>query len=245
MITYRKDDVYGYGIYQTYLGKEETEIIERDDGLFDISPISFKGYLSEYYDWPWHEREAIKQVNGRILDIGCGAGRHSLYLTHAGYDVTAIDRSPLAVKTSKLRGLKKVYLRDIMDIDESLGLFDTVLLFGLGFGLLESRKKAKQVLTTLSKITTKNAQLIAESIDIDKTSDRMHKKYHKRNQAKGRMPGQLRIRIRCREFVSSWRDYLLATKEEMVEMLASNDWKIKKFYDSKIDDRYIAIAQKN
>jgi 2-polyprenyl-3-methyl-5-hydroxy-6-metoxy-1,4-benzoquinol methylase len=56
-------------------------------------------------------------VKGRVLDIGCGAGRHSLYLQNQGFQVLGIDNSPLAVKVAKLRGLKRVKVMSIEDIN--------------------------------------------------------------------------------------------------------------------------------
>ncbi|HDO42228.1 MAG TPA: methyltransferase domain-containing protein [Candidatus Bathyarchaeota archaeon] len=53
------------------------------------------------------EQEAMKFIRGRVLDIGCGAGRHSIYLQNKGFNVIGIDISPLAIKVCRLRGLKK------------------------------------------------------------------------------------------------------------------------------------------
>jgi 2-polyprenyl-3-methyl-5-hydroxy-6-metoxy-1,4-benzoquinol methylase len=64
-------------------------------------------YFLEYEDWPVFERKAIESVKGRVLDIGCGAGRHSLYLQKKGLNVLGIDSSPLAIKICKLIGVKK------------------------------------------------------------------------------------------------------------------------------------------
>jgi len=42
-------------------------------------------------------------VAGRVLDIGCGPDRHSLWLQESVFDVVAIDISPLAVRVAKAR----------------------------------------------------------------------------------------------------------------------------------------------
>ena len=64
-------------------------------------------YFSEYENWHTIEKKAMVFVKGKVLDIGCGVGRHSLYLQKKGFDVLGIDNSPLAIKVSKLRGVKK------------------------------------------------------------------------------------------------------------------------------------------
>jgi len=64
-------------------------------------------YFSTFEEWWLIEKKAMEFVKGKVLDIGCGAGRHSIYLQEKGFDVTGIDISPLAVKVCRLRGLKK------------------------------------------------------------------------------------------------------------------------------------------
>jgi len=59
--------------------KESYEIIERDDG-FIISSGGASTYFAEFKDWPKIQKQAIKLAKGKILDIGAGAGRVSLYL---------------------------------------------------------------------------------------------------------------------------------------------------------------------
>ena len=54
---------------------------------------------------------------GKILDVGCGSGRDSLYFIKSGYDVTSIDASEEMVKlSSALTGQSTIHLR-IEDID--------------------------------------------------------------------------------------------------------------------------------
>jgi len=54
---------------------------------------------------------------GRILDAGCGSGRDSLYFINLGFQVTAIDASPvLAELSSKLIGQPVAVLR-FQDMD--------------------------------------------------------------------------------------------------------------------------------
>jgi SAM-dependent methyltransferase len=90
------DDAYGRLIYDHWQGKEAIEIVEREDGFISVSggPVV---YFSAYTDWPAYEQEAMAYARGRVLDIGCGAGRHALYLQEQGLVVTGIDNSPVAV----------------------------------------------------------------------------------------------------------------------------------------------------
>ena len=77
-----------------------------------------------------------------------------------------------------------------------------------------------------------NAVIIVESNDPYKTSDPSHLAYQKRNRKRGRMSGQLKIRIRFRESIGDWFDYLLVSQKEMREILKGTGWKVRKFFES-------------
>ena len=109
----KDDDAFGQFLLEQYRSDEQlAEIIEREDNFIALGSDPGQ-YLSPHRKWPVADREAIKQARGRVLDIGCGAGRHALHLQDKGLDVTAIDRSPGAVKVCKLRGVKKAIVRPI------------------------------------------------------------------------------------------------------------------------------------
>lgn len=236
-------DAYGQEIWAHFKGKRYYEIIERDDGYFDISD-SPKTYFSEYKDWHDHEKKALKSVKGRVLDVGCGAGRISLYLQKKKFDVLGFDNSPLAIKVCKLRGLKKAKIMSIDEIGKfKPNSFDTIIMFGNNFGLLGGFKKAKLLLKKFYKITSPKALIIAESNNPYKTNNTLHLEYRKLNKKRDRMGGQIKFRIRFEKYVSDWFDYLLVSKQEMKKILNGTGWKVEKFIDYK-KSRYIAVIEK-
>jgi len=237
-----ESDAFGRMMWAYYKGKEICEIIERDDGYFSAYK-SPKVYFSEYKDWPAIERKAMEFVKGIVLDVGCGAGRHSLYLQKKGFDVLGIDNSPLAIKICKLRGLKKAKVMSLEDLSFKPRSFDTVLMMGGNFGLLGNLQKAKKLLGKFHKITSENAVIIAETRDPYKTNNTAHLEYQKSNRRKGRMSGQVRIRVRFEKIVTEWFDWLMVSKEEMREILKGTGWKVRQFIDSG-DSGYIAIIER-
>ena len=236
------EDAYGRMLWAYYNGQRVFEIAERDDGYISASNLP-KLYFSDYEDWPQHEKKAMEYVKGRVLDIGCGAGRHSLYLQKKGLDVLGIDNSPLAIKVCKLRGLKKAKIMSIEDIDFKPKSFDTIIMMGNNFGLFGSFQKARSLLKRFHKITSDDGLIVAETRDPYKTDNPAHLEYHKLNRKRGRMGGQVRIRVRFEKYATPWFDYLLVSKEEMEEILKGTRWKVKQFIDSG-NALYIAIIEK-
>lgn len=239
-----KDDPYGEQLLAQLKRRAATaEIIERDDGYIDTG--SFPGsYFREYNEWWPLERRAIQYVSGRVLDIGCGAGRHSLYLQQQGFDVTGIDASPGAVTVCKSRGLKKVLVRPINDVGKfKAGAFDTVLMFGNNFGLFGTPQRAKQLLEKLYRITSADARIIAGSLNPYKTSNPHHLGYHRLNQKRGRLPGQIRMRVRFEVAKGPWFDCLFLSPEEMKALLSNTDWEIDRFLEPDAGN-YFAIIRK-
>ena len=115
------------------------------------------------------------------MDIGCGVGRHAIYLQEKGFDVIGIDNSPLAVEVSKLRGLKNIKLIPIEKIPLKIGTFENILMLGNNFGLFGNYNKARRLLKKFHRITSNNALIIAETDDPYNTTNPDHIDYHKNN----------------------------------------------------------------
>ncbi|MHB1830576.1 MAG: class I SAM-dependent methyltransferase [Candidatus Micrarchaeaceae archaeon] len=240
-------DAHGQVILSYFKKQHSFDVVERNDGYINID-AGADMYFSEYPNWRNHEKEAIKHAKGRCLDIGCGAGRVLLYLQRKGFKPTGIDSSPIAVKVCRLRGAKDARSMDIEDIGKfSKGSFNSIIMFGNNFGLFGSRIKAKRLLNKLRNITSEDAVIIAESRDPYLTDNPIHFKYHQRNRKLGRMPGQLRIRVRFQQYATNWYDYLYASKREMDELLNGSGWEIERFIDAKDykkNGEFIAIIKR-
>ena len=229
---------------QLKTGTPTAEIIERDDGYIDTG--SEAGiYFREYAEWPRLERRAIRFAKGKVLDIGCGAGRHALYLQQQGFDVTGIDASQGAVEVCKARGLSKVLRRPLADIGRFKPFsFDTVLMLGNNFGLLGSFDGARRLLKKIHRITSAHARIIAGTRNPVRTSNPHHLEYQRLNRKRGRMPGQIRFRVRFEKTMGPWMDYLFVSPEEMTAILNGTGWQVDKFLDA-ADPTYFAVIRKS
>jgi SAM-dependent methyltransferase len=239
-------DAFGHEMWDYFKKRQRYEVIERDDGYIDPSNVAPRLYFAPFKDWPSAEREGIVYAKGRVLDVGCGAGRVAIYLQrYRRLDVTGIDNSPLAIRVSKARGLKKTRLMDFKNIDFEHGSFDSIVMFGNNFGLFGSKSKARRLLKKLFTMTSPGAVAICESADPYKTSNPDHLRYHRLNKARGRMPGQVKIRVRYRNYVGRWFDYLLVSPDEMKEIVIGTGWGVARFIKSKNSPLYVGILRRN
>lgn len=237
-------DAFGQGMIDYYQGEEVTEIIERDDGYMGISggPAI---YFAPYDEWPEAEQAAIQLAHGRVLDIGCGAGRVCLYLQERGHEVVGIDNSPLAIKTATRRGVIDARILSITQVSRKvLGQFDTLVMFGNNFGLMGNPQRAKWLLRRFYGMTSADGLILAESRDVYDTTEPDHLAYHAWNRQRGRPAGQVRLRVRYKRVIGEWFDYLMVSRPEMQEILVDTGWKIRQLFQKENRADYVAAIMK-
>ncbi len=238
----KQQDAFGQAAWDYLHYGKGFEIVERDDGLAALS-AGPAPYFKSHKDWADYQKKAIRLARGRVLDVGCGAGRVGLHLQEKGLDVLGIDNSPLAIKVCKKRGLKKAREMSITEVSRKLGTFDTIVMYGNNFGLFGGFKRARWLLRRLKNITSPDAKIITESNDPYETVMPVHLAYHRANRRRGRMAGQLRFRIRYMKYATPYFDYLLVSKDEMRQIAAGTGWKVSRFFDSK-GSIYIGVLEK-
>lgn len=157
-------DLFGQAIldYQTNNSPEdlytETSISE-----LDVMPINY--LFRDYDEMPLLEQKALDLTKGKTLDVGCGAGSHSLYLQEKEVEVSAIDISPKAIETCRLRGLKNVKVQNFLELDET-EKFDTILFLMNGTGIFQNLVLINVFLDKIKQLLTENGQVLIDGTDI-------------------------------------------------------------------------------
>ena len=131
--------------------------------MFEEDEIPLQTLFRKYEDMPEIERQALDMARGKTLDVGAGAGCHSLVLQQHGINVTAIDISPLSVQTMKDRGVKNVIEQDFFTLDEQ---YDTILMLMNGIGIVGTLERMSEFFHHLDNILAPGGQVLCDSSDI-------------------------------------------------------------------------------
>jgi SAM-dependent methyltransferase len=232
-----KQDAYGQILLACLEGRGGQEIMERDDGLIYCGDPS--DYLAPYRRWPSLEKKAMRYVRGRVLDVGCGAGRVALHLQERGQEVLAIDNSPLAVEVAKRRGVENAIVLSVVDLDSSHGVFDTILFARNNFGLAGAEREARRLLRRLHGLTAEDGRIVTDSVDPERDADPAYRDYVRR--AGGTQAP--RYRVRWREFATPWFRYLMFSPADLERLTEGTGWHVVKFLEDE-EPRYVAVLEK-
>ena len=156
-------DVFGKALLD-YQSGEYTEDIITNSSLNDEDSMPLPYLFRTYIEMPKLEQKALQLCKGKVLDIGCGAGSHSIYLQQQGFNVTGIDRSKGAIKVCKQRGLENAICNDIFDFKEQQ--YHTLLLLMNGLGIVGSLNGLHHFLSHLASLLLPGGQILLDSSDI-------------------------------------------------------------------------------
>ncbi|MEO1010932.1 MAG: class I SAM-dependent methyltransferase [Bacteroidota bacterium] len=155
-------DIFGRALLD-YQSGNYTEDLITYSSLGEQDILSLPYLFRNYEQMPFLEKKALDLCYGKILDIGCGAGGHSLYLQDKGFHVTGLDRSLGAVATCKKRGLLQCIHGNILDHKEK---YDTLLLMMNGIGIAGRLRDLDTYLHHFKSLLNPGGHLLLDSSDI-------------------------------------------------------------------------------
>jgi len=158
----QQNDPIGQAIVDYSQSKKKAEIIVSSD-LCDDDVIEVPYLFRTWNEMPLIEKMAIDKCQGKVLDIGAGAGAHTLVLKEKGFDVTALEPSAGATQYMQNLGLNTIQGR-IESITDSK--YDTLLLMMNGLGLAGSLENLPNFLTHLKSLLNPGGKIICDSTDI-------------------------------------------------------------------------------
>ncbi|MDD4072694.1 MAG: methyltransferase domain-containing protein [Desulfobacterales bacterium] len=215
-------------------------IIYRDDGYREDHCIST--YFQEGETLSSLNKAAIDLCRGNVLDVGGGAGRHSLALQKKGYRVCSIDICPEAVAIMKKRGVADARCVDVFDFDETS--FDTVLLMMHGIGVVKDLNGLQRFLVHARGLIHPEGQILMDSVDMRKTTNQVHLAYQEYNRRNGRYFGETQLIFEYRGKKGLPFKWLQVDHETLAEYARSAGWSCSIPYSFASGD-YLACLQLN
>mgnify|MGYP003581999398 FL=1 len=157
-------DLMGRAIWDYYY-QENPEDLQTETSISEMDDLPVSYLFRDYQEMNALEKKALDLSFGKVLDVGSGAGSHSLYLQNERkLKVTALDISPKSVEICKARGVKNAICEDLLQFSEKN--FDTILLLMNGTGIFQSLEHIDQYLQKLKSLVAENGQILIDSTDI-------------------------------------------------------------------------------
>lgn len=155
-------DLFGRALLDYQNGKYTEDLITSTN-ISEEDELPLPYLFRDFKDMPKLEQKALHLCTGSVLDVGCGAGNHSLYLQRKGFNVKAIDISKGAIEVAKVRGVTNVEVKHILEETET---FHTILLLMNGTGIFQKLSQVSKYLTHLKSLLKPNGQVLIDSSDI-------------------------------------------------------------------------------
>ena len=157
-------DLMGRAIWDYYY-QENSEDLQTETSISELDDLPVSYLFRDYQEMNALEKKALNLSFGKVLDVGSGAGSHSLYLQNERkLEVTTLDISPKSIEICKARGVKNAICEDLLQFSEKN--FDTVLLLMNGTGIFQSLEHIDQYLQKLKSLVAENGQILIDSTDI-------------------------------------------------------------------------------
>ena len=157
-------DLMGRAIWDYYY-QENPEDLQTETSISEMDDLPVSYLFRDYQEMNALEKKALDLSFGKVLDVGSGAGSHSLYLQNERkLEVTALDISPKSIEICKARGVKNAICEDLLQFSEKN--FDTILLLMNGTGIFQSLEHIDQYLQKLKSLVAENGQILLDSTDI-------------------------------------------------------------------------------
>lgn len=130
---------------------------------FEEDEIPLATLFRSRSEMPHLEQTALNLCQGRVLDVGAGAGCHSLALQDEGLEVTAVDIDPLSVAIMLERGVFDARVEDFWLFQDK---FDTILMLMNGIGIVGTLVELPHFFEHIREILRPGGQVLLDSSDI-------------------------------------------------------------------------------
>lgn len=155
-------DLHGKAILDYFHGDQSTGLTIHNN--YDTpEEMPAEVFFRDELDFTTLEHLALIECKGKVLDLGAGAGAHSLVLQEREFDVTAIENSPGCIEVMQQLGVKNSIHEDFK---KHYGTYDTILILMNGLGLAGTLAQVPDFLSECLRLLAAEGQILIDSSDI-------------------------------------------------------------------------------
>ena len=156
-------DLMGKAVWDFY-HQNSPEDLQTETSISELDELPVSYLFRDFNEMNILEQKALQISKGKVLDVGCGAGSHALYLQNSKkLEVKTLDISPKSIEVCKLRGVNDAVCENLLNVE---GKFDTILMLMNGTGIFESLEKIDVYLQKLKTLLSENGQILIDGTDI-------------------------------------------------------------------------------
>lgn len=221
-------DLPGIAIKDYYLHNSSTKLWIHDHfGPKVEMPIAV--YFRDEDSFPLLEQKAMQACVGAVLDIGAGAGAHSLYLQENGVKVTALEISKSSVDVMQEQGVQYILHGDFFKID--LPKYDTLLLLMNGIGICGKIENVPIFLQKAKSLLNENGKILFDSSDVRYMYEdlEMPENYY----------GEVAYQYSYKKTKTDWFHWLYIDAVTMSQIAHDNGWEMKVLFEDE-HNQYLA-----
>lgn len=216
-------DLFGDALEQFHRHGHCDYYWRRSDGTRTAESVAF--YFGSRAHWNPQERAAFSLLRGRVLDAGCGAGKHALALQEDDVPVVAIDSSAAAVRVSRARGVQDVREMSLFELRLATPV-DSVALFTNNLSLGGTPDGVVGLLQALDRAVASDGRIVLTNLDVSRTASPVDLAYQQANLDRHRPRGQIRMRAEFHGRTGPWIDWLFLSAAELGELAAAAGWRL-------------------
>ncbi len=225
-------DIYGQALQDFFDGKQEHQLwLNNNYGGPEEMPVEV--FFRPEAEMPEAESLALQLCRGKVLDIGAGAGSHTLVLQEQNFEVTALELSPGAAAVMQKRGVKTVVQQDVFHYKTEK--FDTLLLLMNGIGLTQNLAGLDRFLQHAKQLLLPGGQLIFDSSDIAYL-------YEGLPLPKNKYYGEISYQYQYKNQLGEWFNWLYIDQKTLLKTALKNGWNGEILYE---DDMDLYLAKLN
>lgn len=228
----KKGDPVGAAILDYAATKKPNDIIVSSDICEDdIIPVEV--LFRTYDEMPELEQQAIELCKGKILDVGAGAGVHSMELQDRGLEVHPIEVSEGAVAYMKKAGLKA---RKVNFFDLKNEKYDTILMMMNGIGIAGKLSNLERTLLHAKSLLNPGGRILCDSSDIKYLYEDedgslwidLNSEYY----------GNFRFQMKYKKEKGPWFDWLYVDYDNLHKAATNVGLKAKRVFEA--EDHFLA-----